>query len=153
MSIIMSEDHTLSVFIDANVLLDIYDETRVFHTDSLKSITALAERYDVVLFTSCDIITTLYYVLAKNNKAHALEMILDISELCDIVEFSNKEVLKSCEMMMLENSPYKDLEDTIQFVLAQKARCKLILSNDKKFVSPTVELLTTKKYASKLSKL
>ena len=146
----MSEDLTLRVFIDANILLDLYDETRIFHQDSLKSISALASRYDVVLYTSCDIITTLYYILAKVNKTRALETIMDVSELCEIVEFSNKEVIHSCQLMTDKNSSYKDLEDTIQAVLAQKAQCVLILSNDKNFISQDIELLTSKQYASKV---
>ncbi len=146
----MSETHTKKVFIDANVLLDLYDDTRITHQASLESITVLAGRYNVELYTSCDIITTLYYVLSKANKARALEMVVDISELCDIVEFSNKEVVESCTLMNAEKTAYKDLEDTIQFVLAKKAQCELILSNDKGFVSPTITLMNTKEYASSL---
>jgi predicted nucleic acid-binding protein len=87
-------------------------------------------------------------VLSKSNKARALEMIQDISELCEIVEFSNKEVIESCELMVSDKPRYKDLEDTIQLVLAQKAQCQLILSNDKGFVSPEIELMTTKQFVS-----
>lgn len=144
----MSEDTVNRVFVDANVLLDLHDDSRISHADSLKAITSLAEGYYVELYTSCDIITTLYYVLSKSNKARALEMIQDISELCEIVEFSNKEVIESCELMVSDKPRYKDLEDTIQLVLAQKAQCQLILSNDKGFVSPEIELMTTKQFVS-----
>ncbi len=134
------------VFLDANILVDIYDDTRIFHHDSLKAVTSLASYYDVELFTRCDIITTLYYVLSKSDKTQALNTIMDITELCTVVEFSNKEVAESCRLMAEESKTYKDLEDTIQLVLAQKAQCDLILSNDKHFISSEITLLSSKKY-------
>lgn len=139
----------LKVFLDANILLDIHDDTRPFHQASLKAISQLAEKADVVLFTSCDIVTTLYYVLSKKDKALALNTIMDISELCDVVEFSNKEVLESCHLMQQVSDKFSDLEDTIQYVLAKKAECDLILSNDKRFISPDIELLSSEVFILK----
>ena len=131
------------VFLDANVLFDIYDESRLFHQHSLTAVSTLAADYNVELFTSCDIITTLYYVLSKVDKPRALDTILDITELCDVVEFSNKEVIESCLLMKEESAVYKDLEDTVQAVLAQKVQCDLIISNDKCFVSPEIQVLSS----------
>ena len=70
---------------------------------------------------------------------------MNINELCTIVEFSNSEVTKSCNLMK-ENKVFKDLEDTIQYVIAKKAKCDLILSNDNKFVSTDIKLLNTKEF-------
>ncbi len=130
------------VFLDANVIADIYDDTRVFHTQSKESITHLAKNSEIELFTSCDLITTLYYILSKNSKQKALNAIEQINELCTIVEFSNPEVSQSCKLM-LNDSKYIDLEDTIQYVMAKKIDADLILSNDKKFVSKDIKLLNT----------
>lgn len=128
------------VFLDANVILDMYDENRPFHKESSKAILTLLEQKDVDLFTSCDIITTLYYLLSKKGKEEALDSILDVNEMCLVIEFANREIEESCQLMK-KNKNFKDLEDTIQFVMAKKAGCDLILSNDKGFVSEGIVLM------------
>ena len=133
------------VFLDANVILDTYDENRPFHKESSKAIITLLEQKNVNIFTSCDIITTLYYVLSKKGKTEALDSILDVNELCTVIEFANKEIEESCQLMK-QNKNYKDLEDTIQYVMAKKSNCDLILSNDKGFVSENVVLMSSKEF-------
>lgn len=128
------------VFLDANVILDIYDENRPFHQESSQAISILLEQKDVELFTSCDIVTTLYYVLSKRGKIKALDSILDVNELCNVIEFANQEIEASCQLMK-SNPDFTDLEDTIQYVMAKKVCCDLILSNDKGFVSEGILLM------------
>ncbi|HHD75919.1 MAG TPA: PIN domain-containing protein [Campylobacterales bacterium] len=128
------------VFLDANVILDIYDENRPFHQKSSEAISILLEQKDVELFTSCDIVTTLYYVLSKRGKREALDSILDVNELCNVIEFANQEIKESCQLMK-NNQNFTDLEDTIQYVMAKKVHCDLILSNDKGFVSEGILLM------------
>lgn len=62
-----------------------------------------------------------------------------------MIEFSNKEVEKTCSLM-LEDTDYQDLEDTIQYIMAKKYKCDLILSNDKNFISKDIKLLTSQKF-------
>ncbi len=135
------------VFLDANVIADIYDESRPYHKQSDRAITLLVQDRSIELFTSCDIITTIYYILSKKNRNYALDAILQINELCTIVEFGNDEVLRSC-MLMKKNNLYKDLEDTIQYTMAQKESCDLILSNDRGFVSEEIELMCSEDFTS-----
>ena len=87
------------VFLDANIILDIYDENRPFYKESSEVIFMLLQQKDIELFTSCDIITTLYYVLSKKGKIDALDSILDVNELCSVVEFANLEIDESCRLM------------------------------------------------------
>ncbi len=128
------------VFLDANIIADIYDKNRPFHVQSREAIKILLASKDVTLFTSCDIITTLYYILRKSGKEEALSAIIKINELCSVVEFANKEIEESCNLMK-KNKKYKDLEDTIQYVMAKKVGCDLILSNDKGFVAEDLVLM------------
>ena len=128
------------VFLDANVIADIYDKNRPFYLQSREAIKILSAHKDVTLFTSCDIITTLYYILSKTGKEKALDAIIKINELCLIVEFANQEIEESCQLMKSDKN-FKDLEDTIQYVMAKKVGCDLILSNDKGFVSDEIELM------------
>jgi len=133
------------VFLDANVILDLYDQNRPFHKESAKAIYALLQDINIDIFTSCDIITTLYYVLSKKDKPKALDYILDLNDICSIVEFGNDEVLKSCRLMR-QNKKFIDLEDTIQYVMAKKVDASLILTNDKSFVSDGIDVLCSDEF-------
>ncbi|MEA3229026.1 MAG: PIN domain-containing protein [Campylobacterota bacterium] len=130
------------VFLDANVIADTYDENRHTCLDSQKALSSLLNNPSIEIFTSCDIITTLYYILSKKGKAIALNIIIHVNEICTVIDFTNKEILESCTLM--KNRPqYKDLEDTIQYIMAKKIGADLILSNDKGFESEDIKLLTT----------
>jgi predicted nucleic acid-binding protein len=133
------------VFLDANVILDLYDQNRPFYKESAKAIYALLQDINIDIFTSCDIITTLYYVLSKKDKTKALDYILDLNDICSIVEFGNDEVLKSCRLMR-QNKKFIDLEDTIQYVMAKKVDASLILTNDKSFVSDGIDVLCSDEF-------
>ncbi len=138
------------VFLDANIFLDNEDNTRDLEQNSLKVLSYLIE-HDIKLYTSCDLITTIYYILSKKDKQKALDAIERINQFCRIIEFSNQEVLQTCSLMK-ENQKFKDLEDTMQYILAKKEECDLIISNDKNFVSDKIELVTTKKALEKFLK-
>jgi predicted nucleic acid-binding protein len=125
-----------------------YDDKRPFHVESSEAISMLLQQKDVDIFTSCDIITTLYYVLSKKGKTEALDSILDVNELCIVIEFGNKEIEESC-MFMQKNKNFTDLEDTIQYVMAKKVGCDLILSNDKGFVSEEILLMSSGEFLEK----
>ncbi len=136
------------VFLDANVLIDVNDETRDPDKISLQILDYLISN-DIKAFTSCDLITTIYYILSKNGKQNALHKIEEINNFCKIIEFSNQEVMQTCQLMKI-NPNFKDLEDTIQYILAQKEGCDLIISNDKDFASEEIELITTKELLEKI---
>ncbi len=136
------------IFLDANIIADIYDHNRPSVIDSRKTMLHFLDNKNVELFTSCDIITTIYYILSKQSKDIALDAIIEINELCHVVEFGNSEIIQSCSLMKKDKN-YKDLEDTIQYVMAKKMSCDLILSNDKGFASKDITLLTTKAFVEK----
>jgi len=133
-----------NIFIDANIILDIFDKNRLSHQSSIDFYSFVTtNRYK--LFTSCDIITTLYYVESRNNKQDALLKIRGINKILKVIEFSNKEVEKTCNLM-LEDKDYKDLEDTIQYILAKKLKCDIIISNDKSFVSKNIKIQSSEEF-------
>ncbi len=101
------------------------------------------------IFTSCDLITTIYYVLAKIDKTLALTNIQKIVKTLRLIRFSNEEIELACNLM-LRDEEYKDLEDTLQYLLAKKQQCDIILSNDKNFISKDIEILDTKEFFEKL---
>ena len=136
----------MKVFLDANIILDKFDSQRPSHRYS-------SELYDYIVingevYTSCDLITTLYYVNAKIDKKNALLNIQKINKTLKVIEFSNKEVEETCQLM-LEDNDYKDLEDTIQYIMAKKYECDMIISNDKNFVSKDINLMSSEKFCEK----
>jgi len=139
------------VFIDANIFIDLNDDSRKSYEESLKILTFLVNN-NITICTSCDLITTIYYILAKKSKSNALKSIMKLNKICNIIDFSNKEVAQTCQLMN-EDEDYVDLEDALQYILAQKEQCDVIVSNDRGFVSKKIELLSSeafiKKYISK----
>ena len=128
------------IFLDANILLDIYDPKRPHSFSSRKALISLMETENTELFTSCDLISTFYYIRAKTDKEQALSDIEQINSFCTVVEFGNREVSQACELMKT-NPNFTDLEDTLQYFMAKKVNADLILSNDAGFVSESIEII------------
>ncbi len=130
-----------SVFIDANIFIDANDVSRLSYESCYLLIPKLLSQ-GVQIYTSCDLITTIYYILSRQSKEKALDSIEQINKICKVIEFSNVEVTQTCKLMR-ENEKFNDLEDTLQYVLAKNTKCDLIISNDKKFHSEDLELLNS----------
>ncbi len=134
----------MKVFIDANIILDVFSKDRRYHKYSLDTYTFLLQQ-QYQLFTSCDLITTIYYIDSKKDKKQALINIKSINKTLRIIDFSNQEVEQTCELMLKDND-YKDLEDTLQYIMAKKENCDIIISNDEKFISKDIKILTSKEF-------
>jgi predicted nucleic acid-binding protein len=133
-----------SVFLDANIFIDANDNNRKSYLECYKIIPYLLNN-NIKIYTSCDLITTIYYILSKINKLQALTQIEELNKICKIIEFSNTQLKQTCNLMR-EDSKFKDLEDAIQYTLAKNKECDLIISNDKKFHSPDINLYTSTQF-------
>ena len=131
------------VFLDANVLFDLCITDRPFHGDSVKAVEFLLVN-GAKLYTSSDFITTIYYVLSKilKDKGKVLDLIEDMVSYTTLVGFSNEEVGEAMELLERDKN-FRDLEDTLVYVLAKKTGCDLILSNDGDFYSPDVRVMSS----------
>ena len=138
----------MKVFIDANVFIDIFNTNREWHKYSLEIYKYLIKNENEI-YTSCDLITTIYYIDAKRDKNQALLNIRNIIKTLNIIYFTNQEIEEVCELM-IKDSEYKDLEDTLQYILAKKEKCDLIISNDSQFVSKDIPLIDTKEFYNEL---
>lgn len=132
------------IFLDANILLDVTDSARKTSKSSAEFIGIMFDYMDkYTLYTSCDLITTIYYVSRKNlGRQGALEQIKTMNKFITIIEFGNKEVNEAIELME-RNEKYSDLEDTIQYVMARKEKCDYIITNDNAFASGDVPVLSS----------
>ena len=132
------------VFLDANILIDANDINRPRYQEGLDILIFLANQ-EIGIYTSCDLITTIYYILAKEDKSKALDSIEQINQFCTVIDFENKEVQLCCDLMR-SDSNFSDLEDTLQYILAQKTKCDLIISNDANFYSKEIELMSSEEF-------
>jgi len=143
----------IRVFLDANILIDITYDSRPFSQQSSALYAHMVqnlERYE--LYTSCDLLTTVYYVLRKqfDNKT-VLAKLKIMNSIINVIEFGNKEIDEAIYLMDM-NSKFTDLEDTIQFVMARKVRCDYIVTNDKGFYSHEVPLLSSERALEEICK-
>ena len=129
------------VFLDANILLDMIDRDRG-NIDRTRHLLGKMLEDGVVLYTSCDILSNIYYVARKQlPKQQLIEEMLRIIEIFEIVEI-NKTMAKSALLENLE-VPNLDFEDLLQSTCAETVECDLIVSNDKRFVQGNVPVLST----------
>ena len=138
---------TKKVFLDGNIFIDFYDKQRSTSQECFSIFNHLIKN-DFEIYNSCDLITTIYYILSKSNKHKALYNMERVNKMCKIIEFSNKELSQTIQMMK-DNEKFKDLEDAIQYSLAKNSNCSMIISNDKKFYSPDIEIFNSEEFIKK----
>ena len=129
------------VFVDGNVIIDLFDERRKNHNSSKEAIRKLLSQ-GAELMTSSDLITTIYYVLSKIDKKKALADIEKVLQIFSVIPFGKRELMETLSLMKRDRK-FKDLEDTLQYVLAKAQGCELILTNDVDFHSPSIKTLTS----------
>ena len=78
----------IKIFLDANVLIDISDDARPFSKESSILFTHLVQNgQKFELYTSCDLITTVYYLLKKPlGTKKSLEKLKIMNNLLKIIE-------------------------------------------------------------------
>lgn len=137
------------VFVDANVIIDMFDKNRE-NCIVANIIMNYCVDKDLELYTSCDLVTTVYYILSKKGKKKALEDIKAASDIFELIPFANEDLNKAIYLME-KDQRFKDLEDTLQYVLAKKEGCDLILTNDKGFYSPDIKVVSISQLAKELN--
>ncbi len=134
----------IRIFLDANVLIDIIaDAPRPSSAHSRALYAYLIQHPDrYALYTTCDLFTTVYYVLnrAGADRRKILNSLKSINRLVNVMEFGRDEIDEAIYLME-KNPAFEDLEDTIQFVMARNQRCDYIVTNDRAFFSHDIPLL------------
>lgn len=105
-----------NVFIDINILMDIYAERKLFIKSSL-AVYVLGIDKKINLFTTSNTITTLHYLLKKILSEEKIRLTLEhIIENVSIIPIDINIIKKSLK------SNHKDFEDAIQIVSAQSIK-------------------------------
>ena len=128
------------LFFDANIILDMIDSDRG-NVQKAKELVYKALMKDIVLYTSCDILSNVYYVGRKKlEKSILVEEMFRILEIFDIVAIDKSLAYNA----LLENKIHLplDFEDLLQSQCAMVSECDLIVTNDKKFAKAKVKHLS-----------
>jgi len=139
------------VFVDANIIIDLIDDDRKYHLQTIKVFEYFIDK-NIELYTSCVFVTTIYYIINKyaKTKINSLIEIEKINEIFTVIPFDNQDIEKTVDIMR-QNSSFKDFEDALQYHLAKKIGCEVIITNDKGFVSDGVKVFDIEKFYNFLS--
>jgi predicted nucleic acid-binding protein len=133
------------IFLDTNIIIDFLGERELFYEDSAKVMT-LADKKEIVLFTSASSLINANYVLTKfENATVALEKIRKFKLLCEISVMDNEVVEKAI------NSNFKDFEDAMQYFSALASDCEMIITrNEKDFKNAMIPVMNAKSFLQTL---
>jgi len=130
----------MKLFIDTNIFLDLLLK-RDGYKDALMVVNSVAEgRFDAVLL---DITILNIDYVAKKQVKDIRDFLRLLTLYFTIVGAENRELQEALE---LKNS---DLEDNLQYTLALKSGCDIIISNDNTFFSDELEVLTSSMFNRK----
>ena len=134
-----------NVFLDTNVVMDLFDAQRVAHASSLQAVKGFLES-GATLYVNSDTLATSFYLLRSLKKATFEESLFALREttaICELVSIEIKDVDRALSLCEDKMSPYKDYEDAMQYICAKKVNADVIITNDQNFVSKDIEIVRT----------
>jgi len=137
-----------NIYFDTNIIVDIFDENRIFHKFSLKSLESCILDEDCKIFVNSDTMTNLFYILRAHIKLpfdDALEKLEFIKESFEIVTIDKDKISQAIEVC--RNKTFDDYEDALQYICALSEDCELIVTNNiKDFKKCNLEISTSKEF-------
>ena len=136
----------INILLDTNIIMDMFDENRKSHKNSLKLVRKFLSD-DATLYVNSDTLTTSFYLLRSQKKAsfeEALYAIRETTNICELIPIEMEDVEDTLLLCEDTKSPFKDYEDALQYVCAKKVEADLIVTNDKGFVTLDIEIMGTK---------
>ena len=128
------------IFFDANIILDMIDIDRG-NIQKARTLVYTALVNDIELYTSCDILSNVYYVAHKKlGKEIVVDEMLRLLEIFDIVPIE-KSLAKNA-LLANRSDLSLDFEDLLQSYCAETVECDLIVTNDKRFAKGKVKHLS-----------
>ena len=120
----------LSVFVDANVIIDFLDQKRQRHSLAVQALAALSDK-DFTPVVTEDLLTTIYYVV--RDKAKILDFFDYILTNWIVVPFGLSLLEHTVDDCRRDHKI--DFEDRAQAYAALRSNCSWILTNDSKFAA------------------
>jgi len=135
----------INLWLDTNILLDLYDDTRLaFQPTSIYIRNSIESK--ATLYVNSDTISTMFYILRSRKKVtfhEALTAVEQTIQMCTLVEINTTDSLLAVALCKDDALPFCDYEDTLQYVCAQKVEATMIVTNDKGFISPDIPIQKT----------
>ena len=130
------------IFLDTNIILDVFDDKRIFHQDSV-SVYKLVEDGTLSAFLSETVLTVTDYILQKVMTSKNRKMLFkELNGLIKILPCTNK----SFEKALHYN--FKDLEDALLYEIALENNLDYFVTNDmdakKKLQSSIMQVISPK---------
>jgi len=134
------------VFVDANIIIDIFEESRAFHYESTRVIEELFKEIEIELFITSDMISNIFYILNNRYKFgfdNTLEVIDKVSKMFAIHSVSQEDIGYAIDIS--KRHIFRDYEDALQYICALSKECTLIITNNPKdFKNASIDVVTTK---------
>ena len=113
-----------SVFVDTDIVLDLFVKREPHHSIALRFFSFLKKR-NVQGITSPIVIANTYYLLARiKNKSYAIDKIRKLRQLIRVAPV-DEEIIDAAI-----NVPYKDFEDSIQYHCAMSNNLKFLVTRN-----------------------
>ncbi len=128
----------MKVFIDTNIFLDL-----ILKRENYKEALLIFNAIEQGLFKGVILDITILNIdyIANKQTKNLKDFLIVINNLFEIIGGTN-ELIE--EALRINNN---DLEDNLQYVAAKNSKCKIIITNDKKFYRGGIlEVLTSKEF-------
>lgn len=115
----------IKIFLDTNIVLDILDDKRTFHSNALE-LFRLIEANELEVFISESVLATTDYILQKTTgKATRIGLLSELLDSLHVLSCTTK----TCRLALQSN--YADLEDAILYQIAIEYSVDYFITNDK----------------------
>jgi len=134
-----------NILLDTNIVLDLFDKERAAYVKSLAVVKEFMQN-NAILYVNSDTLTTAFYILRNQKKVsfkEALYAVREIVNICELISIELEDVEMSLELCEDGTLDFNDYEDTLQYVCAKKIEADVIVTNDKKFISPEIQIVRT----------
>ena len=114
----------IKIFLDTNIILDVFDDKRIFHNDSI-ALYKLIEDGAVLGFVTESVLTTTDYILQKNlSKKYRQLLFTELNSLLKILPCSRQNFEKALQ------TNFDDLEDALLYQIALENKIDYYITND-----------------------
>lgn len=136
------------VFIDTNIILDIFLKRDPFFTNSQKTVLECVEN-NLIPHISGSSVTDLFYICKKSGMER--DVILD--HLKGLLKAFEVVIIDKSSILNAISSGIKDFEDAVQILACQKEKIDLIVTRNKKdFITERIPVQTPEEFLVSMRK-
>jgi predicted nucleic acid-binding protein len=129
----------MQIFIDTNIFLDL-----ILKREKYKEALYIFNGIEQGLFDAYILDITILNIdyIAKKQTQDIREFLNIVNKLFNIIGGSNTSIEKA---LRIDNN---NLEDNLQYISAKSSKCKIIITNDKKFYKKDIKIMSSEEFVS-----